>query len=300
MKRVLKWIGLVVAGLVGIVALASLVGFVVSERRLNQVYDVAVTPLTVPVDAASIEEGRRLTIIRGCVDCHGADYGGQALLEDPAIGYVYAPNLTTGQGSATAGWSAEEWARVIRNGVAPDGRGILMMPSVEYAGLSDEDVSRIVAYLRTVPPVDRALPASSAGPMARALLISNQPPPLLSAEVIDHDNPPPQSVVPEASAEYGAYQATTCTGCHGKDLAGGPVPFSPPDKPQAANLTPSGDLHDWTLEQFKTTLRTGVTPEGRQLDPQDMPWPLTSQMTDVELEALWLYFQSLPPATAAN
>jgi mono/diheme cytochrome c family protein len=171
-----------------------------------------------------------------------------------------------------------------------------MMPSGEYAGLSDEEVGRMVAYLRTTPPVDRELPASSAGPIARGLLVTNQLPLLLTAEVIDHDNLPPQSVVPEASVEYGAYQATTCTGCHGKDLGGGPVPFSPPDRPQAANLTPSGDLARWTLDDFKATLRTGVTPEGRQLDPRDMPWPLTSQMTDVELEALWQYFQSLPPA----
>jgi mono/diheme cytochrome c family protein len=296
MKRVLKWIGIGLVGLIGVVLLVALTGYVASERRLDRVYEVAVSPLDAPTDAASIEEGRRLTVIRGCIDCHGTDYGGQVLLEDPAIGYVYAANLTAGQGSATTGWSAEDWARAIRNGVAPDGRALLMMPSGEYSGLSDEEVGRMVAYLRTTPPVDRVLPASSAGPMARGLLVTNQLPLLLTAEVIDHDNLPPHSVVPEASVEYGAYQATTCTGCHGKDLGGGPVPFSPPDRPQAANLTPSGDLARWTLDDFKTTLRTGVTPEGRQLDPRDMPWPLTSQMTDVELEALWLYFQSLPPA----
>jgi mono/diheme cytochrome c family protein len=296
MKRVLKWIGIILAGLIGVMLLVALGGYAASERRLNRVYDVAVAPIAAPADAANIEEGRRLTIIRGCVDCHTPDFGGQALLEDPVIGSIYSANLTAGQGSATAGWSAEDWARAIRNGVSPEGRGLLMMPSGEYAGLSDEDVGRIVAYLRTTPPVDRALPASSAGPMARALLVTNQLPLLLTAEQIDHDSAPPHSVVPEASVEYGAYQAMTCTGCHGKDLGGGPVPFSPPDRPQAANLTPSGDLGGWTLDGFKTTLRTGVTPEGRQLDPLDMPWPLTSQMTDVELEALWLYFQSLPPA----
>jgi mono/diheme cytochrome c family protein len=296
MKRVLKWMGILLAGLIGVMVLVVLAGYAASERRLNRVYDVAVAPLAVPTDAASLEEGRRLTVVRGCVDCHSPDFGGQALLEDPVIGSIYAANLTAGQGSATAGWSGEDWARAIRNGVAPDGRALLMMPSGEYAGLSDEEVGRVVAFLRTTPPVDRALPSSSAGPMARALLVTNQSPPLLAAEQIDHDSAPPHSVVAEASVAYGAYQATTCTGCHGKDLGGGPVPFSPPDRPQAANLTPSGDLGGWTLDGFKTTLRTGVTPEGRQLDPRDMPWPLTSEMTDVELEALWLYFRSLPPA----
>lgn len=297
MKRTLKWIGILLAGLVVVIVVIALVGYFASERRINKTYAVAVEPLAVPTDAASVEEGHRLTLIRGCVDCHGTDYGGAILLEDPVIGRIYGANLTTGQGGITAGWSAEDWARALRNGVAPDGHAVLMMPSVEYSGLSDEEVGRIIAYLRSVPPVDRVLPESSLGPMARALLVANQEPPLLSAEVIDHANRPPKSVVTEASAAYGAYQVTTCTGCHGKNLGGGTVPFSPPDKPKAANLTPGGDLSHWTLDEFKNTLRTGMTPEGRQLDPQDMPWPLTAQMTDVELEALWLYFQSLPPVT---
>ena len=300
MKRVLKWIGVLLAGLAGVIVLIALAGYSVSERRINKTYAITVEPLTVPTDAASLEEGHRLTLIRGCVDCHGPDYGGTTLLEDPVIGRIYGANLTTGQGRATAGWSAEDWARVIRNGVAPDGHAIVMMPSAEYSGLSDEDVGRIVAYLRSVPPVDRAQPESSLGPMARALLVANQEPPLLSAEVIDHNNRPPQSVPPEASVAYGAYQVTTCTGCHGKNLGGGAVPFSPPDDPKAANLTPGGNLGHWTLDEFKTTLHTGTTPEGRQLDPLKMPWPLTAQMTDVELEALWLYFQSLPPVTTAE
>ena len=34
--------------------------------------------------------------------------------------------------------------------------------------------------------------------------------------------------------------------------------------------------------------------DGRVLD-RTMPWPSFSQMTDVELDALWLYLQSFPP-----
>ena len=42
-------------------------------------------------------------------------------------------------------------------------------------------------------------------------------------------------------------------------------------------------------------LRTGRTPEARQLDPRFMPWPAIGAMTDAEIEALWLYLQGLPP-----
>jgi len=301
MKKALKWIGFVVAGLASLVVLISLAGYITSERRINKTYDVAVEPLTVPTDAAAIEEGRRLTVIRGCVDCHGADYGGTTLIEDPAIGHIYGANLTTGEGSATSGWSAEDWARAIRDGVAPDGRPLLMMPSSEYAGLSDEDIGRMVAYLRAAPPVDRLQPESAIGPVVRAMLVTNQMPvPLISAEVIDHSRAAPASVPAEASVEFGAYQITTCTGCHGANLGGGPVPFSAPGDPPAANLTVGGELGTWTLDEFKNTLRTGVTPSRRALDPSKMPWPLAREMTDTELEAIWFYLRSLPPVTLAQ
>lgn len=301
MKKILKWVGIVVAGLAAILVLIGLGGFIASKRQLNKSYDVAVAPFIIPTDAASIDEGRRLTVIRGCVDCHGTDYGGSTLIEDPLIGRFYGANLTTGEGSATADWSPEDWARAIRHGIAPDGRGILMMPSYHYAGLSDEDLGRIVAFLRSTPPVDRQIPESVAGPMVRAMLVTNQMPvPLISAEVIDHSKAAPASVTSEPSVAFGAYLATSCNGCHGDDLAGGSVPFSPPDKPKSANLTPSGELGHWTLDDFRNTLRTGVTPSGRTLNPLDMPWTLTREMTDVEIEALWLYLKSLPPAVTAN
>lgn len=296
MKKVLKWIGILLVGLVGLIVLIALAGYVASERRLNRAYEVAGRALTLPSDAASVAEGQRLTIIRGCVDCHGADYGGQVMIDSPLIGRAYGPNLTVGQGSATADFTVEDWDRAVRHGIGPDGRPLFVMPSYHYAGLSDEDLGRMIAFLRAAPPVDRVAPPSSAGPMTRLMLVANQPPPLLSAEVIDHDVRPPASAAPEASPAFGAYLASSCDGCHGENLAGGPVPFSEPDSPHSANLTPAGELSSWTLEGFKNTLRTGVTPSGRQLDPRNMPWPLTAEMTDVEIEALWLYFRSLPPA----
>ena len=124
--------------------------------------------------------------------------------------------------------------------------------------------------------------------------------PLMPAELVDHDVAHVASVPAEASAEYGAYLSTTCTGCHQPNLAGGVVPGSAPGDPQSANLTPAGNLGHWTLDDFKTALRGGTTPEGKVLDPAVMPWPIAAQMTDVELEALWLYLQSLPPASPAG
>ena len=60
------------------------------------------------------------------------------------------------------------------------------------------------------------------------------------------------------------------------------------------NLTPGGALAAWTEQGFFTTMRTGVTPGGKQLN-EEMPWQYFSQMSDEELQAVWQYLQSLPP-----
>ena len=59
------------------------------------------------------------------------------------------------------------------------------------------------------------------------------------------------------------------------------------------NLTQGGELIAWTEADFMNTLRTGVTPYGHQLS-DNMPWKDFGKMTDDELQAIWLYLQSLP------
>ena len=299
MRKVLKWVGIVLAGLVGVVAVAALAGYIVSERRIAQTYTIADEALTLPTDAAGLAEGQRLVIMRGCTDCHTPDLGGQVFIDDPMLGVIATANLTSGQGSATAAYTIADWERAIRHGVGPDGRGLLVMPSYEYAGLSDEQVAQMIAFLQTVPPVDRVPAEPILKPLGRALFLMGQLP-LMPAELVDHDVAHDASVPARASTEYGAYLSTTCTGCHQRNLAGGAVPGSAPGDPRSANLTPAGNLGNWTLDDFKIALRSGTTPEGKVLDPAVMPWPIAAQMTDVELEALWLYLQSLPPQLPAG
>lgn len=299
MKKVLKWLGIMLAGLVGLILIVILVGYLLSERRIDKTYTLDDESLTLPTDAASLTEGQRLVSIRGCVDCHGADFGGGTFIDDPMIGTFAAANLTSGEGSATAGYTVADWERAIRHGVGADGHSVLIMPSYEFAGLSDEQIAQMVAYLTSLPPVDRVAAEPQLGPLGRALFVMNQLP-LLPAEKVDHNAAHPAAVPAEASVEFGRYMAATCTGCHTPNLAGGAIPGSAPGDLPSANLTPAGNLGHWTLEEFERTLREGVTPEGKELDPAVMPWPLTAQMTAVELEALWLYLQSLPPTEPAG
>jgi hypothetical protein len=116
---------------------------------------------------------------------------------------------------------------------------------------------------------------------------------LLPAAAIDHDAAPPEAPPRAVTVEYGEYRALTCRGCHGGDLAG--LPADPQAGfPASPNLTPGGELLAWTEEDFITTLQTGVTPSGRELDPVAMPWPGIGSADVDELQALWLYLTSLP------
>ena len=85
---------------------------------------------------------------------------------------------------------------------------------------------------------------------------------------------------------YGRHRTQTlCTYCHGADFQGGPPvePGTPPAPPLTA-------IPGWSLEEFKTTMRTGVTPGGKELNPVVMPWTAFQHMDDAELEALYAYF----------
>ena len=53
------------------------------------------------------------------------------------------------------------------------------------------------------------------------------------------------------------------------------------------------DAPRWSEVGFMATLRTGVTPYGKELDPENMPWKSLGKMTDDELKAVWLYLSSL-------
>ena len=165
-----------------------------------------------------------------------------------------------------------------------------MMPARIFFYLSDEDLGALIAYLKTLPPVDNEMPPLTLGPLGRVTLGLGEAPFTMPDVIrIAHDHPRPVAPQPGITKEYGQYLTYVCTQCHGENFNGqhlereGLVP----------NLTPGGEVAFWSEEQFIATLRTGVTPGGHQLN-DFMPWKYFGQMTDDELRAVWLYLQSLP------
>ena len=72
MKRVLRWMGIALAGLVALAIVAYAVVYILSERVLRRTYNVPAIAMSIPTDPASISEGRRLATLMGCFGgCHG-------------------------------------------------------------------------------------------------------------------------------------------------------------------------------------------------------------------------------------
>jgi mono/diheme cytochrome c family protein len=293
MNRILKGGFYATGGLIALIALSLGGVYGVSQSHLNQTYDVQPAPLVLPTDAETIDHGRHTAVIRGCVDCHGDNLGGKVFVEDPAFGRLIASNLTAGRGGIGEAYAVEDYDRAIRHGIGPDGKALLFMPSHEFNRMSDEDTAALIAYLRSVPPVDSDFPANRVGPLARALYLKGDLP-LLPAELIDHSDLVREAPERGPTAAYGGYLATGCIGCHGNGFSGGAIPGAPPDFPPAANITPHADgLASWTEGGFITAMRTGVRPDGTELRDPYMPWPLYAQMTDDEIRALWAYLQTV-------
>jgi mono/diheme cytochrome c family protein len=300
MKTVFKWIGIVLGVLVGLFVLVVGAVYGITEARINRTYDIRVEEVPIPTDADAIAYGERLMKARGCVDCHGQNLGGRVFLESPTAGRLVATNLTAGRNGIGSYYTVADYVRAIRHGVGPDGKPLLFMPAHEYYFLSDADLGAMIAYLKSAPPVDSDLPPSQVALPIRTLYLLTGQVALLPAEWVDHDAPRPTPPAPGVTAAYGQYLAVTCIGCHGPGLSGGPIPGVPADWPPASNLTPGGRLSQWSEDDFIRVMRTGVTPDGKQIANRYMPWQALGQMTDDELKALWLYLQSLPAKPTGN
>lgn len=291
MKRVLKWIGIVLAVLVVLVGVLHFVG----KGRLEKAPEVMTRPVAVPTDAVALVRGEHLVrSVSACFMCHGDNLEGQVFIEGEIGLYVAAPNLTSGQGGVGATLSDADWERAIRHGVGDDGRVLAIMPSNNFQHFSDADLGAVIAYVKSVPSVDNDLGARKIGfpgSILGGFLAFDE---LAKINHIDHAAVGKEAPPEGATAVYGEYvvNIAMCSECHAANLAGN---FTPDTAPMGPNLTPSGELQGWTEADFMTLIRTGMKPTGTQVDNEEMPWEMYNGMTDVELGAVWAYLQTLSP-----
>jgi len=303
MRKFFKWLGISIGSLLVLVGIFYLIAYFVTESKLDRKYAVKPEAISLGTSPQLIELGKHFAnAVSKCTDCHGENFGGKVIFDQPIIGRVVAPNLTSGEGSVTKNFTDQDWEAAIRHGVGPGGRALRIMPSKDFYPLSNDELAAIVAYIKSLPPVNSNLPEIQVGPLARILTTLGQMN-LVEAEDIDHVHDHPPAPPRGATLEYGKHMAETggCTGCHGPTLSGGKIPGAPPDFPHSRNLTQDKEtgLGNWSEMDFFRALREGKRPNGDTLLSM-MPWRYTAQLHDDEIQALWIYLRSLPAKKAGN
>lgn len=255
-----------------------------------------------------VERGRYLVEGLGaCANCHTPKGPGGSLADkrfaggfevnEPPVGTWIAPNITPDRETGIGEWTDGDIARAIREGKHRDGHVLgPPMPFAQYRGLSDRDLSAMVAYLRTLPPVRNAVPRSR------------------YAVRVPASYGPPVTSVPEPSredpAKYGEYLAgpvAHCVGCHtpltadgrldeARRFAGGFAFAGPQGTVYSSNLTPHAEtgLGRWTDAEIARAIVNGTKRTGGTLSAP-MPWPYyAGRVTDADVRAIVAYLRTLP------
>ena len=257
--------------------------------------------------APDAKRGEYLARAGGCVGCHteakegAVRFAGGRELKTP-FGTFYGPNITSHPQAGLGKWSEADFVRAMREGVRPDGANLFpAFPYPSFTKISDADLRDIWAYLRTLPPSDRANRPHELGfPFGWR--------PLVGVWKRLYFTPGPFVADPKASptANRGAYLVQAlghCGECHtprstlggpraDRFLAGGKGPAGK----NVPNITPTR-LKKWSDGELNEFLVTGLTPDG-DLAAEAMAEVIentTGKLTPEDRAALIAYLRSLPP-----
>lgn len=280
MKKVLKWLGFVVAGVAALVLIAIAYVYFASERTMTRQYVASDDrPLVVPSDVVSIADGQRIALLAGCTQCHGEKLSGNLVDDIPNLVRLVAPNISV----RLPDYSDAQLATVLRKGVKPDGSSVLFMPSEMYRHLNDQDLGKLIAYLRTVPATPEGVQEKTeVRIIARALLAAGQVKP---AALAIQTLPPPANTFDGADpVSHGRYLTMNfCSECHGQNLEG----FAP------INAPPLVVAKGYSSEAFAKLMHDGVPLGDRSLRIMGPTSQARfSQFTPEEVAAVHAYLQS--------
>lgn len=295
---------LVTLVLVTLVAGAGL--FTVSRWPISQ-------PVSLGMMKGDVQRGAYLARASGCVACHtdterdGAALAGGAPLDTP-FGRFVPPNLTPHTEAGIGGWTLDQFAAAIRQGVRPDGEAYYPAFTYEfYSDFSDQQIADLWAALRTVPPVavaaadhDLRFPFDQRWGLKvwRALYMS----PADVTPVLG------QSDVWNRGQEL-VEGATHCAACHtARGRFGGldrSASFAGNDQLPGGNAAPSIRSDDllargWTAANMSYALRTGIMPDGDVFggSMSEAVAEGTAMLTDDDRAAIATYLLTPPGQTA--
>lgn len=312
MKGLLKWTAISV--IVVVVLFATGISATIGWRPILGPKYRSLTDRKFEATPQRLERGRYLvTAVAACLGCHsehdwkshgapvvaGLEGAGEVMPIPDLPGTVVARNITSDRETGVGAWTDDELARAIREGVDREGQTLFpMMPYERYRQMSDEDLASIIVYLRTLPPVRRALPKSEIIFPVK-YLVRSVPEPVMQPVSTD-------AAASTDPARRGAYLVNLagCADCHtpdvrgvpvaGMDLAGGAPRNGPWGKVSSANLTPDDSgikYYDEAL--FLQVMHSGFV-RARELKPI-MPYWIYGNMSDDDLKAIFAYLRTLKP-----
>jgi mono/diheme cytochrome c family protein len=300
-----------------VLVLVGAIGFV-GYFKLMLPRDIPVPSMQLPTDPAIIERGKYLANhVAVCMDCHSKrnwDFyagplvpgtlgqGGEVFDEDSGLpGTVISKNITP---YSLGDWSDGELYRVITGGLQKNGDALFpLMPYDAYRTMDKDDLLAIMAYLRTLSPIENDVPKHQLG-FPLNLIVNAIP---KEAEL--------RQVNREDTLEYGEYLANLagCTWCHtplkgpqidpSRPLAGGHEFYMEDFVVRAGNISSDEEtgIGNWSQTQFIETFRRFSGEAGRSIPLAEdgfntlMPWTMYADMKDEDLAAIYQYLMTSEP-----
>jgi mono/diheme cytochrome c family protein len=260
---------------------------------------------------ASVHRGGKLAIMI-CGQCHfGGDgrLSGKLLDEAPKIiGRITAPNITTDTAHGIGKWTVANLDYFLRTGVKPNGKkAFIAMP--RFPNMADEDLMSIIYFLKS----DSAIAKASSATMQpiKVTMIGNLAARMLS---MNFAYPEVKIMKPDSSdlvktGKYLVNDVFHCFACHSANPAridilhpekstgylggGSKLHNSNKEKIISSNLTfdMASGIGNYSLADFRRTLRNGQKKNGKWMSPPMVPYPL---LTDNEIEAIFAYLKTVP------
>lgn len=313
MKKGIKYLSVIF--IILLVAIGSVITYIkIALPNVGPAPDI-----TVDITDEKVEHGKYLANhVMLCMDCHAVrDFslfagppipetlgaGGEEFNREMGLpGRFIAPNLTP---AALGDWTDGEIFRAIVSGVSKDGSALFpIMPYPHYSTLDEEDIYSVIAYLRTLEPVQYDLPDREIDFPVNIIINTIPMKPELTTK------PSKDNII-----DYGRYviTAAACMDCHtliekgefvGEPYAGGnEFPLPDGSVARSANLTPhESGIGSWTKEQFVARFKAYSKENGyeyQKVSPGQfqtyMPWPMYAEMKTEDLEAIYAYLRTIPP-----
>jgi len=314
MKKVLKYVGYLL--IVIVVAIAGLLTYV--KAALPNVGEAE--DLKIEYTPERLARGKYLaTSVTVCMDCHSKrdwtefsgplvqgtlGQGGERFDQSLGLPGVFLSKNITPHGINR--YTDGELFRVITTGVNKEGKAMFpLMPYPYYGRMDKEDIYSIIAYVRSIAPIENNIEQSNPDfPMN--FIINTIPQPA------NHQTRPDKS----DRLAYGAYMinATACAECHTqvdtgqiipelKYGGGREFPFADGSIVRSSNISPDDEtgIGKWTEEMFiqKFKAYTDSTYKSEKIKAGEfnsyMPWTMYAQMDRDDLAAIYHYLKTVKP-----